>query len=42
MKIYPLVVFDDNTTYEQWCKLLGHDPNDDNNQISWSEMNNEK
>ena len=37
-KIYPLFVFDDDTTYEEWCKALDLDPNDDENSISWSEM----
>ena len=41
-KIYPLFVYDDDTTYEQWCEALALDPNDDDNQISWSEMTNNK
>lgn len=35
-------VFDDDTTYLEWCKLFELDPNDDENMISWSEMVNNK
>jgi hypothetical protein len=31
-----------NVKYEDWCKALGKNPNNDENFISWSEMRNNR
>jgi len=33
-------IFRDDFTYEEWCEFLGLDPNDEDNQVSWSEIKN--
>jgi len=37
-----ILIFEDDITYEEWCKALNLDPTDDENSISWSEMKNNK
>lgn len=32
-----MIIFDETPSYEEWCKALGRDPEDDENFVSYCE-----